>query len=159
MAAIDDVFTPEVVASFAATLDGATPLAKARYEILTAHGPFPAADRPAYWLRHLRAQRAAWEAYIDAAAATGVLDEDVTQRFRGRNDDNIRSAHAECLAAWFFAGKRGYALTPPVSVKAVVAFVVGLRVDPCRELARDSFLISLRVEEDLGCGRPVPRTG
>lgn len=112
MAAIDDVFPPEILLAFAARLPNATPLARHRYEVVTAHGPYPSDDSAAYILRQLRAQRAAWEAYLDAAAATGLLDTEMTERMRSDVDHNIRSARAECLAAWFFVARRGVPITP-----------------------------------------------
>ncbi len=112
MAALGDVFPPDVVAAFAARIGTATPLARHRYNVLTAHGPFPTDDGEVFRLKRLRAERAAWEAYLDAAAATGLLDADLVERMRSDVDHNIRSARAECLASWFFAGKRRMRITP-----------------------------------------------
>jgi hypothetical protein len=112
MAAIDDVFPDDVIARFRAVLPDATPFLQHRYDVLTASGPFPSDSVKALRLRKLRAERASWEAYIEAAAATNVLDDDVVARFRADVDANVRSAHAECLAAWLFTSTLRQRITP-----------------------------------------------
>ena len=104
MAVIDEVFTAETIQRFASTAGRSTGLVRHRYDVLTAHGPFPNGDPAAFRLRKLRAERAAWEVYLDAAASTGVLDDDVIERLHGDLDHNLRSALAECLTSWLFAG-------------------------------------------------------
>src|SRR5437870_2373189 len=100
------VLVPEVLdawceeAAFASVLD--------RLEVLSACGPVPSAS-PTSWaaigrIRALRARRAAWEAYLDAAAACDVINHGRLARLRGVPDDDFRTAVAECLAVWFFAG-------------------------------------------------------
>jgi hypothetical protein len=82
---------------------------KYRLEVLAACGPAPADP---YWrdhLRGLRNQKAAWEVYLTAGFAVGLFDNvhgnDLRARLRSPNDDNFRSAMAECMSAWFLAGK------------------------------------------------------
>ena len=50
----------------------------------------------------LRAIRKLWWAYIAHASAKGILDDDLRGRLADSNDDNFRSALAECLVGWFF---------------------------------------------------------
>lgn len=68
VAAIDDVFSPAVIAGFAETLPASDGLVRQRYKVLAAHGPYPHDDRAAYKLRFLRAERASWEAYLNQRA-------------------------------------------------------------------------------------------
>lgn len=79
--------------------------------VLTASGPTPSDWSDVDLILRARAQRAAWEAYIDAARAVGLLDpphdRDLVQRLTSVDDDQFRSAIAECLAAWYFGGKLG----------------------------------------------------
>lgn len=112
VAAIDEVFPAEILAKFAKRLPQSTPAFRDRFNVLTAHGPYPTDLAAARGVRILRARRAAWEAYVDAAAATGVLDVDVISRFRGFDETGWRSAYSECLAVWLFAGKLGLEVTP-----------------------------------------------
>ncbi len=79
--------------------------------VLTATGPTPSDWIDADLLLRARAQRAAWEVYVDAAHAVGLLDpphdRDLVQRLASVDDDQFRSAIAECLAAWYFRGRLG----------------------------------------------------
>ncbi len=79
--------------------------------VLTASGPAPPDPFEADLILRARAQRAAWEVYIDSAHAVGLLDaphdRDLVQRLTSVDDDQFRSAIAECLAAWYFRGKLG----------------------------------------------------
>ncbi|MBI4600914.1 MAG: hypothetical protein HY721_03040 [Planctomycetes bacterium] len=68
-------------------------------------------------VRRLRAaHRAAWEGYLTAAHACGLLDgesrNDLRARLTGKDDAGFRSAMAECLACWFFAAKLGLPVEP-----------------------------------------------
>lgn len=78
-----------------------------RYEVLTASGPYPSDPHLRWKVMALRAEKAALEAYLDAARATDVLDDEVLGRLRGSDADGYRSAVAECMACWFFAAKLG----------------------------------------------------
>jgi hypothetical protein len=57
------------------------------------------------------AQRAAWSAYLEAAKACGLLagqsGTDLIARLTSVDDDQFRSAMAECQAAWYLSSKLG----------------------------------------------------
>ncbi len=59
----------------------------------------------------LGAQTSAWTAYLDAAIACGLLADpygmDLTTRLTHVDDDQFRSAMAECQAAWYLSKKLG----------------------------------------------------
>lgn len=59
-------------------------------------------------MQALRSQKAAWDTYLRAAYSVGLFEgsgaNDLYARLTGTDDDNFRSAMAECLAAWFLAG-------------------------------------------------------
>lgn len=57
------------------------------------------------------AHRRAWCAAIETAAACGLLDDDLRERLRSRDDDAFRGAIAECLVSRFFA-ERGLDARP-----------------------------------------------
>lgn len=116
MGAIEQVFPAEVIARLFA--DSRRPNRRDRYygarhrhEILTARGEFPSERDRWYEIRQRRAERAAWDAYLEAAADTGVLDDDVIARLRGDDEDHVRSALTECMVAWLFARRLGLQLT------------------------------------------------
>lgn len=83
-----------------------------RYQVLLASGPLPDDPVMARHVRIRRAQKAAWEAYLDAAAACGLLDADLMGRLRDFSEDNARGAMAECLACWLLAGRLRLAVQP-----------------------------------------------
>lgn len=86
-----------------------------RHEVLTACGPYPR-DPIARWrLRCLRAEKAALEAYLDAARACGLLDSDALTKLQGHDVDGYRAAVAECMTCWLLAGRLGLDVTakPP----------------------------------------------
>ena len=78
-------------------------------DVLTASGPIPNEDPWGARVRHRRAERAAWDTYLAAGFACGLLDgehgSDVLARLTGIDDDNFRLAMAECMVAWFFAAR------------------------------------------------------
>lgn len=84
-------------------------------EVLAASGPPPTDNA---WLADVaarrRASRAALDVYVSAADACSLLDDNVVQRLRSSEERNFRSARAECLAAWFLAGKLGHRVGPLV---------------------------------------------
>jgi len=112
VAAIDDIFPPRVVAEYGRRLSRTKGLLRHRHAVLSVHGPYPSDPSAAFRLRCLRAERASWEAYVDAAAATGVLDDDLRGRLSGFDESGLRSALSECLACWLLAGKLGLKVTP-----------------------------------------------
>jgi hypothetical protein len=112
MAAIDRVFSEDVLARIRArqpVLSGTQLLA---YETLTAHGPPPTEPNRAWRLKCRRAWRAAWEAYLDAADACCLLDDEMLGNLRGFEEDQLRGALGEARACWYFAGVRGYTVRP-----------------------------------------------
>jgi hypothetical protein len=112
LAAIDDIFSPQVLAEYERGLSRTKGLLRHRHAVLSAHGPYPSDPSAAFRLRCLRAERASWEAYVDAAAATGLLDDDLRGRLRGFDKSGFRSSLSECLACWLFAGKLQLKVTP-----------------------------------------------
>jgi hypothetical protein len=100
-----EVFSADVLTKLKEGRDSSKEL-QARLDILTASGPLPLDRFKAYDERYVRARKARWEAYLDAASACGLLTGDVGADVRGRltgtNDDHFRSAMAECMACWFF---------------------------------------------------------
>ncbi len=101
------IFTEEVMDRLA----GATQTDALAYRrvVLTASGPLPSDPWDAEDVMRWRGQRAAWEVYLDAAFACGLFDEphgrDLVERLTHVDDGQFRSGMAECLAAWYFAGK------------------------------------------------------
>jgi len=87
-----------------------------RIDVLTASGPYSADTRQREKLRRLRAQRGAWEAYLDAAFACGIFSgaegNDLCAKLRGIDEEGFRAAMAECMACWFLAGKHRLRVTP-----------------------------------------------
>jgi len=113
--ALRAVFSGEVLRYLHETPNPTSHLSE-RLSILTACGPYPLDPDIAQRLRWLRSRRAAWEAYLTAAFASGLLDGahgcDVRARLTGRDDDNFRSALAECLVCWFIAAKLKLPVAP-----------------------------------------------
>jgi hypothetical protein len=100
------VFTDDVIATLSQAAAN-RPQLRYRLEVLTARGAYPPDCPDAARVMMLRAHRAAWEAYLDAAASSKLLDEDLLSRLRGIDDTIFRSAMAECLACWYLAGTLG----------------------------------------------------
>jgi hypothetical protein len=75
-------------------------------------------ERP-FQVPWIPAQRAAWMAYLDAAAACGLFADphakDLVTRLTSADDEQFRSAMAECQAAWYLTEKLGLDATarPP----------------------------------------------
>jgi hypothetical protein len=111
------IFTRDVLDRLAA-LNSPTPQQSMRLRVLTTRGPLPdGAHRDLLTtVQHDRALRAAWDAYLTAAFACELFEPphgaDLQQRLTGTDDDNFRSAMAECMACWFIAGKLGLKVTP-----------------------------------------------
>lgn len=87
-----------------------------RLRVVEACGPYPCDPKKADSLRSLRALKAAWEAYLCAAFASGMFvgekGKDLLGRLRGVDDDGFRSAMAECMACWFFSGRMKLPIDP-----------------------------------------------
>ena len=115
--ALEQVFDEPTLAAFRAYLSNSPPPPHAshvrwRLDVLTAHGPAPSDPIAARRLKQLRARRAAFETYVEAARACGVLDTNLCGRLRSVDEDSFRAALSECLACWLFAGMLGYHVTP-----------------------------------------------
>src|SRR5262245_3698845 len=103
-----DIFPPSIVAEFRRSRSSSR-LLEYRLRVLEVGGPW--AGHPDW--RHvsggLRKQQAAWEAYLDAALAACLLDgehgKELRSRLVSKQETDFRSGMAECLGAWFFAGK------------------------------------------------------
>jgi hypothetical protein len=80
-----------------------------RVAVLSACGPYPSDPLRADRLGHFRAQKAAWESYLQGAMAaglfTGELGNELSARLRNADADQFRSALAECLACWYFRAR------------------------------------------------------
>lgn len=87
-----------------------------RLDVIEACGPYPFDPHKALNLRYLRAKKAAWHAYLYTAFACGLFEGERGKELRGRltsaNDDDFRSAMAECMACWFLAGKLKLPVSP-----------------------------------------------
>ncbi len=112
---LKDVFTPKVITAWRGC-QKSSDLLKFRLNVLEACGPYPHDQIKADRLRSFRAQKAAWEAYLDAAFACGMFEGDKGKDIRARltrtGDDGFRSAMAECEACWFLAGRMGFKVDP-----------------------------------------------
>lgn len=100
---LDLVFTNEVIAK----LKGASQTDSLVYRVgVLTDDPPPDTHVP--WLS---AQRAAWSEYVDAARACGMFEDphgkDLMTRLAHVDDDQFRSAMAECQAAWYLSHKLG----------------------------------------------------
>jgi len=90
-----------------------------RLKVLEAHGPYPTDPAKAAELRHFRAVKASWDTYLFSAYACGMFQEggggkgrELLGRLRGLDNGGFRSAMAECMTCWFFAGKMGLSVEP-----------------------------------------------
>jgi hypothetical protein len=94
------VFDEDVIGHLAAVRQP-TFAQRERLSILTACDTLPEDDQRSSQLRHWRARRSAWDAYVSTAAVTGLLDDDLRGRLAGADDDGFRGAIGECLACWY----------------------------------------------------------
>src|SRR5258705_7365821 len=80
-----------------------------RLKVLGACGPYPIDRDQMSIIRRLRARRAAWEAYAQAAKCCGMLDGDcgkiLRSRFASREAHDFRSAMSECMTCFVLASK------------------------------------------------------
>jgi hypothetical protein len=137
--------------------DRPSPQLALRLRVLTAHGPMPDADYRDLLttVRHDRAQRAAWDAYVGAAFACGFFEHqdgaDLRRRLTDVDDNNFRSAVTECMACWFLAGKLRQSVSPrPVGAPGKVP-------DLCIE--RDDGNITVEVKAPYREPLPVMHSG
>ncbi|MGC9455469.1 MAG: hypothetical protein ACP5HU_11500, partial [Phycisphaerae bacterium] len=105
----DKIFTPAVLKKLEEQA-ARYPEVLNRLEVLRASGPAPSDRRKAKIVSALRAQRAAWEAYMQAAFICGFFEHadgtDLRNRLTAPDDANFRSAIAECMTCWYFAANR-----------------------------------------------------
>lgn len=104
------IFADEVLAAWREEF--AFPPLRERLDVLAATGPFPSELGPRLRVRELRCRRAAWETYVDAAQALDVMHFGRLARLRASDDEEFRTAMAECLTAWFFAGPLKWQVMP-----------------------------------------------
>jgi hypothetical protein len=80
-----------------------------RIQVLESSGPLPSDECEQQRMWQLRAQKAAWEMYLSTAYSCSLFcadrAADLVARLRSPDESDFRSAIAECLACWFFAGK------------------------------------------------------
>lgn len=61
--------------------------------------------------RNWLAQRLAWNDYLAAVIATGLLTNDLRSRLTGTNEDNFRSALSECMMCWLLTQRLGLSVS------------------------------------------------
>jgi len=87
-----------------------------RLNVLEAAGPTPSEAETAHAITWRRVEKAAWEAYLQAAFACGLFDGESGAELRGRlmspDYENFRSAIDECATAWLLAGVLRLKVTP-----------------------------------------------
>jgi hypothetical protein len=147
--AFERVFSPAVIERFARRLDSVSPALRERYDAVTASGPYPSEASRARRLRIWRARRAAWEAYLDAADATGLLDEDLVSRLTGEHEPGFRSAIAEAMACWVLAGKLGLKVQPRPPGRKLH------RLDLAAEGTVGTFHVEVKAPAEV----PIPESG
>lgn len=125
---LDKVFNSDVIERLKKKAAPSAALAR-RIEILTAVEN-PDADLPTRsWQRILRAHKAAWDDYVSAMDAAGFLSADVAARLTGDDDDNFRSALAECLTCYFLRSSVGLTVFGPHEGRPGTALDLGIRHD------------------------------
>ena len=116
--ALKEVFTPDVMASLRSHKNPSKRL-EWRLQVLEASGPYPCDECLSYRIACLRAQKAAWEAYVAAAFACGMFEgeqgRDLRARLTGKGDDGFRGAMAECEVCWLLAGRMKLPVQPEAS--------------------------------------------
>jgi len=112
---VEDIFTRKVLEHLQSSTHPSVNLIF-RLAVIQAHGPYPSEAIPAIRLRSLRAYKAAWNTYFLAAFACKMFEgekgKDIRSRLTGTDDDNFRSAMAECLVCWFLAGRMKLNIDP-----------------------------------------------
>ena len=115
MTALERVFDATTLGRWRIALGrGASEELSFRLQVLTACGP--ATYESEMRVARLRARRAAWEAYVEAAETIGLLDDsELLNSLRAPDYDAFRGALAECCVAWFLSGRLALAVSgkPP----------------------------------------------
>ena len=87
---------------------------KWRLDVLESMSTIGQKESPLGWHSRLRATRLIWGHYLAGAEAAGLFQEgctaDMLARLRSADDENFRSALAECAAAWYLRDVLGFAL-------------------------------------------------
>jgi len=114
MHGLELVFLPDVLQR-ARKVAASDPTMREIYEVLTASGPAPSDDDQAWKLLVRKSRKAAWDAYLHAAEACGLLDNDMLGNLRSFAPDQFRSAMAEAMTCWVLAGGMKHRVTarPP----------------------------------------------
>lgn len=80
-----------------------------RLQVLNASGPISKDYREPHRLFAFRASRAAWDVYVSAAKVVGLLDgvngAKLKSDLRSPDPFVFEAAMAECMTAWYFAGR------------------------------------------------------
>lgn len=109
------IFTSEVVDTLERSARAGDQHALDRFQVLVARGPYPQDEGERWLLRRRRAQKSAWEAYLDAAEACGLFaagdGADLIARLQGLDAVGFRSGMAECMACWYVSARRGLTVT------------------------------------------------
>jgi hypothetical protein len=105
---LGDIFSREALERLANTSQ--TEELALRLRVITGRGLVSGSMRERQ-KQFLEAQRSAWSDYVNAAHACGLFEEphgaDLVSRLRGVDDENFRSAIAECQGAWYLGRKLG----------------------------------------------------
>lgn len=108
---LQDVFTPSVMERLRKKRGQSEEL-RWRFDVFGACGPMPSDVCKAVEVRAWRAQKAAWESYLNAAFVAGLFKgasgNDLRARLTGVDDDNFRGAMAECVVTWYLACRMGF---------------------------------------------------
>ena len=112
---LKSIFTGKVMARLERR-QNPTDALRFRLEVLGASGPLPSDETLASHVQTLRAWKAAWEAYTFTAKSCHLFDgpdgADLLARLTGHDDAGFRSAMAECMTCWYFAGYLKVAVGP-----------------------------------------------
>lgn len=110
---VDSVFDEATVAEWRLRAPNSKNLSW-RLEVLESMSTIGQKETPMGWHTRLRATRRAWGHYLASAQEAGLFaqghSEDLLARLRSPDDENFRSALAECTSAWYLRDILGFAL-------------------------------------------------
>ena len=132
------VFPPDILATLAPlpAWHDEHPL-RVRYEVLRASGPYPSERTRRWKLKVRRAQKAALEAYLDAALAHDLLDAEMLGLLRCKDPDGYRAAVAECMTAWHLSAKVGLCVSSKSPGRKGSGSTSGLDADALGTMVRE----------------------